>query len=103
MTKAYEIGGPSAQFALMTPIFRAHYEKGLDICDAEVLADVAEQASIMSRDEVSTSCAVRKDPSFRPFSERPLPNQSRKALITDLNIGLLRQSASWNPTSAWKR
>ena len=74
MTKAFEIGGPSAQCALITPIFRAFYEEDLDICDPEVLADAAEQASVMSRDEVSISCGltvVRKDPPFRPFIRRP--------------------------------
>ena len=53
MTKAYEIGGPAAQSALITPIFRAYYEDDLDISDPEVLADAAEQAAIMPRDEVS--------------------------------------------------
>ena len=53
MTKAYEIGGHSAQYALITPIFRAYYEDDLDICDPEVLADAAEQADVMSRAEVS--------------------------------------------------
>jgi len=62
MAKAYEIGGPSAQSALMTPIFRAYYEEDLDICDPEVLADAAEQASIMSRAEVSVSCGFDGGP-----------------------------------------
>jgi predicted DsbA family dithiol-disulfide isomerase len=53
MTKAYEIGGPAAQAALITPIFRAYYEDDLDISDPDVLADAAEQAAIMSKDEVS--------------------------------------------------
>jgi len=53
MTKAYEIGGPAAQTALITPIFRAYYEDDLDIGDPDVLADAAEQAAIMSKDEVS--------------------------------------------------
>jgi hypothetical protein len=53
MTKAYEIGGPAAQTALITPLFRAYYEDDLDISDADVLADAAEQAGIMSKDEVS--------------------------------------------------
>jgi predicted DsbA family dithiol-disulfide isomerase len=58
MTKAYEIGGPSAQCALMTPVFRAYYEEDLDICDPEVLADAAEKAGLMSRAEVSVSLRV---------------------------------------------
>ncbi|KAH9995684.1 thioredoxin-like protein [Russula compacta] len=51
MTKAYEIGGPAAQSALFTPIFRAYYEDDLDIGDPDVLADVAEQAAVMSSAE----------------------------------------------------
>jgi len=51
MTKAYEIGGPSAQSAVITPIFRAYYEDDLDISDPEVLADAAVQATIMSKAE----------------------------------------------------
>jgi len=51
ITKAYEIGGPAAQSALITPIFRAYYEDDLDIGDPEVLADAVEQAAIMSRAE----------------------------------------------------
>jgi predicted DsbA family dithiol-disulfide isomerase len=58
MTKAYEIGGPSAQSAVITPIFRAYYEDDLDISDPEVLADAAVQATIMSKAEVSISPAV---------------------------------------------
>ena len=53
MTKAYEIGGPAAQSALITPLFRAYYEDDLDIGDPDVLADAAEQAAIMTKDEVS--------------------------------------------------
>jgi 2-hydroxychromene-2-carboxylate isomerase len=53
MNKAYEIGGSVAQSALFTPIFRAYYEDDLDIGNPEVLADVAEQAAVMSSAEVS--------------------------------------------------
>jgi 2-hydroxychromene-2-carboxylate isomerase len=55
IAKAYEIGGPAAQAAVITPIFRAYHEDELDINDPEVLADAAEQANIMSREEVSVS------------------------------------------------
>jgi len=51
ITKAYEIGGPAAQSALITPILRAYYEDDLDIGDPEVLADAVEQAALMSRAE----------------------------------------------------
>ena len=59
MTKAYEIGGPAAQSALITPIFRAYCEDDLDISDPDVLGDAAEQAGIMSKDEVSVFHAFR--------------------------------------------
>ncbi|KAH9980642.1 thioredoxin-like protein [Russula vinacea] len=55
MTKAYEIGGSAAQSSLIAPIFRAYYEDDLDISDPDVLADIAEQAAIMSRAEVNIS------------------------------------------------
>lgn len=66
MSKAYEIGGPAAQSKLITPIFRAYCEDDLDISDPDVLADLAEQAGIMSKDEVSwllcVATAVPRDP-----------------------------------------
>jgi hypothetical protein len=56
VAKAYEIGGPAAQAAVITPIFRAYHEDELDISDPEVLADAAQQADLMSsREEVSVS------------------------------------------------
>ena len=58
MTKAYEIGGPSAQSALITPIFHTYYKDDLDISNPKVLADAAVQATIMSKAEVSISPAV---------------------------------------------
>ncbi len=58
MTKAFEIGGPAAQSTLITPIFRAYYEDDLDISDPDVLADAAEQAGIMSKDDVSAPQCV---------------------------------------------
>jgi predicted DsbA family dithiol-disulfide isomerase len=60
MTKAYEIGGPAAQSALITPIFHAYCEDDLDISDPDVLGDAAEQAGIMSKDEVSIFHAFRR-------------------------------------------
>ena len=75
MTKAYEIGGHSAQCALITPIFRAYYEDDLDICDPEVLADAAEQAAVMSRADVSVTHTQwrqsRKIPHFALFGGTP--------------------------------
>ena len=67
MTKAYEIGGPAAQSALITPIFRAYYEDDLDISDPDVLADAAEQAAIMSKDEVSFPMRHNSGPKILRF------------------------------------
>jgi predicted DsbA family dithiol-disulfide isomerase len=67
IAKAYEIGGPAAQSALITPIFRAYHEDELDISDPEVLADAAEQAAIMSRAEVSVSYVMSVAPGYSPF------------------------------------
>ena len=72
MTKAYEIGGPAAQSALITPIFRAYYEDDLDISDPDVLADAAEQATIMSKDEVSFLTAATRSFVFRGDSHSKL-------------------------------
>jgi hypothetical protein len=71
MTKAYEIGGPAAQSALITPIFRAYYEDDLDISDPDVLADAAEQAAIMSKDEVSFLCVTTVVPRSLVFRGGP--------------------------------
>jgi hypothetical protein len=68
MSKAYEIGGPAAQSSLITPIFRAYCEDDLDISDPDVLADLAEQAGIMSKDEVSClPCVALAVPRY-PYS-----------------------------------
>jgi len=51
LSKAYEIGGSTVQSALIILIFRAYCEDDLDINDAEVLADAAEQSGMMSKVE----------------------------------------------------
>jgi predicted DsbA family dithiol-disulfide isomerase len=71
MTKAYEIGGPAAQSALITPIFRAYYEDDLDISDPDVLADAAEEAAIMSKDEVSFLTRRNSGPKILRFKRGP--------------------------------
>jgi predicted DsbA family dithiol-disulfide isomerase len=71
MTKAYEIGGPAAQTALITPIFRAYYEDDLDISDPDVLGDAAEQAEIMTKDEVSSLMHHNRGPEILRFSGVP--------------------------------
>jgi predicted DsbA family dithiol-disulfide isomerase len=71
MTKAYEIGGPAAQSAVITPIFRAYYEDDLDISDPDVLADAAEQAAIMSKDEVSFLMHHNSGPEILRFWRGP--------------------------------
>ena len=59
VSKAYEMGGSAVQIALITEIFRAYCEDDLDISDARVLADVAEESGMMSKAEVSVSPARR--------------------------------------------
>ncbi|KAH9003052.1 thioredoxin-like protein [Lactarius hatsudake] len=51
VSKAYEIRGHTAQSTLITLIFRAYCEDDLDINDAQVLADLAEQSGVMSKVE----------------------------------------------------
>jgi protein-disulfide isomerase-like protein with CxxC motif len=81
MTKAYEIGGPAAQAAVITPIFRAYYEDDLDISDPEVLADAAEQAGIMSKDEVSFPTPHNSGPSF--LEETRILNLRGRVMVTE--------------------
>ena len=87
MTKAYEIGGPAAQSALVMPIFRAYYEDDLDISDPDVLADAAEQAAIMSKDEVSFLLRHNSDPRDPSYLEEiHIPTVCGRLM---LNIGFL--------------
>jgi hypothetical protein len=89
MTKAYEIGGPAAQSALITPIFRAYYEDDLDISDPDVLADAAEQAAIMSKDEVSIRQCLWQRSRDSSFWRGLVPNMSGSVMVTELDIGFL--------------
>jgi hypothetical protein len=85
MTKAYEIGGPAAQSSLIAPIFRAYYEDDLDISDPDVLADISEQAAIMSRAEVSVPHASRQ----RSQEMTCISKLFERVMVTELNIGFL--------------
>ncbi len=89
MTKAYEIGGPAAQSALITLIFRAYYEDDLDISDPDVLADAAEQAAIMSKDEVSIRKYLWQRSRNPSFWRGLVPNLSGSVMVTELDIGFL--------------
>jgi predicted DsbA family dithiol-disulfide isomerase len=51
VSKAFEMGGAAVQSALINLIFRAYCEDDLDISDAQVLADVAEESGMMSKAE----------------------------------------------------
>ncbi|KAL0573572.1 hypothetical protein V5O48_008386 [Marasmius crinis-equi] len=49
--KAYLMGGQEKQLPVLCGIFKAYMEESKDICDIDVLADVAEQADVMTREE----------------------------------------------------
>ncbi|KAI0043243.1 thioredoxin-like protein [Auriscalpium vulgare] len=51
MAKAYDIGGSSQQLKLTTLIFRAYCEEEQDISRDDVLADLAVQAEMMSKEK----------------------------------------------------
>ena len=93
MTKAYEIGGPAAQSALITPIFRAYYEDDLDISDPDVLADAAEQAAIMPKDEVSFLIRHNSGSGILRFGGEPafqtLPGIVMVLMVAESNIRFL--------------
>lgn len=52
MAKAQVIGGSEAQKKLLSAIFSAYHEQELNIGSEDVLADLAEEQGILSRDEV---------------------------------------------------
>jgi len=49
--KAYVMGGQTLQLPVLCGIFKANLEEGADIGDINVLAEVAENAGMMSKDE----------------------------------------------------
>ncbi|KAK7044122.1 hypothetical protein VNI00_007839 [Paramarasmius palmivorus] len=49
--KAYQLGGQDKQLPILCAIFRAHLEEAKDISDIDVLADLAQQTGVMSREE----------------------------------------------------
>lgn len=49
--KAYLLGGQKLQLPLLCALFKAHLQEAKDIADFEVLADIAEEAELMSRTE----------------------------------------------------
>ncbi|KAG7089903.1 hypothetical protein E1B28_011536 [Marasmius oreades] len=52
--KAYLIGGQDKQLPLLCNLFKVHLEEGKDISDIDVLADIAQQNGIMTREEAVT-------------------------------------------------
>ena len=52
MAKAQIVGGTEAQLKLLQAIFSAYHEQELDIGSEDVLAELAEEQGILSRDEV---------------------------------------------------
>ena len=51
--KAYQLGGQDLQIPLLRAIYKAHMEQGQDIAEIPVLADIAQDAGTMSREQVS--------------------------------------------------
>jgi len=51
--KAYIMGGQKLQVPVLCGIFKANLEEARDIGDVSVLAEVAEEAGMMTKDEAS--------------------------------------------------
>ena len=51
--KAYRIGGQELQLPVLCAVFKAYLEDGQDIADNHVLADIAQTAGMMSKNEVN--------------------------------------------------
>ncbi|KAI0787780.1 thioredoxin-like protein [Fomes fomentarius] len=49
--KAYEVGGQEVQEKYLDVIFHAYFTEGKNICDYDVLGELAEQAGVMSKEE----------------------------------------------------
>lgn len=60
--KAYMIGGQNAQHRIMTAIFEAFFSQGWDIAEYSVLADIAEETDLMTREDVRSSAYVDTQP-----------------------------------------
>jgi len=52
--KAYKVGGQDMQISLILAVFKAFLQEAKDINDIDVLADLAEQNKVMSKDEALT-------------------------------------------------
>lgn len=53
--KAYEVGGQEVQEKYLDMIFHAYFTEGKNISDHDVLGELAEQAGVMSKEEVRLS------------------------------------------------
>jgi predicted DsbA family dithiol-disulfide isomerase len=49
--KAYHLGGQKLQIPILCALCRAHLEEGLNISDYDVLADIAEEVGMMTKEE----------------------------------------------------
>lgn len=52
MMKALHIGGPKTQADLLRNIFKAYQQDEQDLCDLDMLSDLAEASGLMSKAEV---------------------------------------------------
>ncbi len=50
--KAYRLGGQNLQLPFLCGVFKAYLDQGLDIADVHVLAQIAETAKIMTKEQV---------------------------------------------------
>lgn len=56
--KALHVGGPKAQSDLLRNIFKAYQEDEQDLCDLDMLSDLAEGSGLMSKAEVRSISPV---------------------------------------------
>jgi predicted DsbA family dithiol-disulfide isomerase len=52
--KASKMGGQQLQLPILCALFKANLEEGRDIADVNVLADLATNVGMMSKDEVGS-------------------------------------------------
>lgn len=58
MMKALHLGGWKVQSDLLRNIFKAYQEDEQDLCDIDMLSDLAELSGVMSKAEVSFICFI---------------------------------------------
>lgn len=54
LAKAYKVGGQELQQTLLQSYFKAYFEEGKDIGNLDLLGELAQNAELMTKDEVCT-------------------------------------------------